>query len=246
MLYLTRGRSLAPALGLSLSLALSASAQPLGTIVAGGAQAAGVMFDLTSSFEGLLSSHALLAVSAPGATQFSATVWHRQGSYVGHESDPSGWTVANVTQGPFSGGFAHCFMWLPPLPQNATIGVFIQITSSPSEILLVTPIPPAASSYSNAVVTLSGGAAKGPGGFAGTTMPDFMVNGTFYFKTCYANCDGSTFLPILTVMDFICFNNLFASGAPSANCDRSTIPPMLNVADFVCFLNAFVAGCSAP
>jgi hypothetical protein len=60
---------------------------------------------------------------------------------------------------------------------------------------------------------------------------------------CYANCDGSTLAPVLNVNDFICFNNLYATGSSLANCDGSTIAPALNVNDFTCFLNQYAAGC---
>jgi hypothetical protein len=60
---------------------------------------------------------------------------------------------------------------------------------------------------------------------------------------CYANCDGSNLPPILNVLDFNCFLNEFASGAPYANCDGSTAEPVLNVLDFNCFINRFSAGC---
>jgi hypothetical protein len=60
---------------------------------------------------------------------------------------------------------------------------------------------------------------------------------------CYANCDGSTSLPLLNVNDFVCFSNRFAAGDPYANCDGSTSEPTLNVNDFVCFQTAFAAGC---
>src|SRR5262249_40357974 len=61
--------------------------------------------------------------------------------------------------------------------------------------------------------------------------------------SCYANCDGSTTLPILNVLDFGCFLNRFAAGDSYANCDQSTTPPVLNALDFGCFLNRFAAGC---
>ncbi len=61
---------------------------------------------------------------------------------------------------------------------------------------------------------------------------------------CYANCDHSTALPCLNVLDFGCFLNAFAAGQTYANCDSSTNIPVLNVLDFGCFLNAFAAGCS--
>ena len=62
-------------------------------------------------------------------------------------------------------------------------------------------------------------------------------------QQCYANCDGSTLLPVLNVADFVCFSQRFASGDPYANCDNSTMLPTLNVADFVCFQQRFAAGC---
>ena len=61
---------------------------------------------------------------------------------------------------------------------------------------------------------------------------------------CYANCDGSTAVPVLNVNDFICFNNRFAAADPYANCDGSTAAPVLNVNDFTCFLNRYATGCS--
>jgi hypothetical protein len=60
---------------------------------------------------------------------------------------------------------------------------------------------------------------------------------------CYANCDGSTTAPVLTVNDFVCFQALFAAGDSRANCDGSTSAPILTVNDFVCFQAQFAAGC---
>jgi len=64
--------------------------------------------------------------------------------------------------------------------------------------------------------------------------------------TCYPNCDHSTTVPFLNVLDFNCFLNAFSAGQTYANCDNSTTNPILNVLDFNCFLNKFSAGCSAP
>jgi hypothetical protein len=60
---------------------------------------------------------------------------------------------------------------------------------------------------------------------------------------CYANCDGSTVPPVLTVNDFICFQSRFAAGDSYANCDNSTDVPVLTVNDFICFQSRFAAGC---
>lgn len=60
---------------------------------------------------------------------------------------------------------------------------------------------------------------------------------------CYANCDGSTAIPLLNVADFTCFLQKFSLGDPYANCDGSTVAPVLNVADFTCFLQKYAVGC---
>jgi hypothetical protein len=54
---------------------------------------------------------------------------------------------------------------------------------------------------------------------------------------CYADCDGNT---VLDIFDFLCFQDLFATGNPEADCDGNTV---LDVFDFLCFQDAFVAGC---
>jgi hypothetical protein len=65
-------------------------------------------------------------------------------------------------------------------------------------------------------------------------------------STCYPNCDQSTNVPFLNVLDFNCFLNRYTAGDSYANCDSSTNPPVLNILDFNCFLNRYTAGCSAP
>jgi alpha-tubulin suppressor-like RCC1 family protein len=61
---------------------------------------------------------------------------------------------------------------------------------------------------------------------------------------CYANCDGSSVVPFLNVLDFSCFLNLYSSGSTWANCDGSTTIPLLTVGDMGCFMNLFAAGCT--
>jgi hypothetical protein len=77
----------------------------------------------------------------------------------------------------------------------------------------------------------------------GQFLTQFVDNVTIT-TACYANCDGSTTAPILTVNDFVCFQTAFAAGDSYANCDNSTTPPILTVNDFVCFQTAFAAGCN--
>lgn len=119
-------------------------------------------------------------------------------------------------------------------------------------------------SYTPRVVTFSSrGAASAPGehsavailyGFDPNGNPLYVqayVDGVFgsvlipfgLAAQCYANCDGSTAVPVLNVNDFQCFLNRYAAGDPYANCDGSTAAPVLNINDFQCFLNQFAVGC---
>jgi hypothetical protein len=78
-------------------------------------------------------------------------------------------------------------------------------------------------------------------------QPDQVFNRLQVESTCYANCDGSTALPVLNIADFSCFLQKFAAGDWYANCDGGYTycnpPPCFNVADFSCFLSKFAAGC---
>ncbi len=70
-------------------------------------------------------------------------------------------------------------------------------------------------------------------------------NASLFITTtnCYANCDLSTHVPVLTANDFQCFLNAFVAVQPYANCDGSTASPLLTSGDFQCFLNAYAGGC---
>ena len=57
---------------------------------------------------------------------------------------------------------------------------------------------------------------------------------------CYANCDESAGVPILTANDFQCFLDKFVSGNSYANCDGTG---GLTANDFQCFLGQFASGC---
>jgi len=91
------------------------------------------------------------------------------------------------------------------------------------------------------------GAANPLTGWTGatSTLGAYVLTCTGVCSTgCYANCDGSTSIPLLTANDFQCFLNEFAAGNMYANCDGSTAAPTLTANDFQCFLNAYAAGCN--
>ena len=56
-------------------------------------------------------------------------------------------------------------------------------------------------------------------------------------EPCVADCDADGQLNIL---DFVCFQNLFATGSPNADCNSDG---QLNILDFVCYQSIFGAGC---
>ncbi|MFN0132498.1 MAG: cytochrome c peroxidase [Phycisphaerales bacterium] len=75
-------------------------------------------------------------------------------------------------------------------------------------------------------------------------VPIFCGSGGCPPPCGYANCDGSSAVPILNINDFVCFQTKFAASDPAANCDGSTAQPILNINDFSCFANKFAAGCN--
>ena len=61
---------------------------------------------------------------------------------------------------------------------------------------------------------------------------------------CLADCDESTGLGVLDMLDFLCFQAAFTRGDPYAcDCDVSTGNGVCDIFDFLCFQNAFVSGC---
>jgi len=66
------------------------------------------------------------------------------------------------------------------------------------------------------------------------------VSGRITFEDtagCYADLDGDG---VLTVFDFLAFQNAFARGQAAGNCDGDGA---LTLFDFLCFQNAFAGGC---
>lgn len=57
---------------------------------------------------------------------------------------------------------------------------------------------------------------------------------------CYADCDYSTGIHELDILDFVCFQQRFVDGHPYADCNGDG---SLDILDFVCFQQAFLEGC---
>ena len=61
---------------------------------------------------------------------------------------------------------------------------------------------------------------------------------------CYADCDISSGVGVLDILDFLCFQDAFVSGhAYACDCDTTTGPLVCDIFDFLCFQDAFVGGC---
>ncbi|MCA9277931.1 MAG: hypothetical protein H6815_03995 [Phycisphaeraceae bacterium] len=56
-------------------------------------------------------------------------------------------------------------------------------------------------------------------------------------QICYPDCDGSG---SLSIFDYICFGNAYASQNPYADCDGSG---SFNIFDYICFGNQYGSGC---
>lgn len=61
---------------------------------------------------------------------------------------------------------------------------------------------------------------------------------------CLADCDVSTGIGVLDVLDFVCFMQRFRAGDPEAcGCDETTGVGVCDVFDVLCFQSAFSEGC---
>jgi hypothetical protein len=129
---------------------------------------------------------------------------------------PPGWTFV-VESGGFESGYS--ILWYA--------------TSAAGDIPVGgPPLSGFAFDSASSVATLSGHTADGryviatsyvyigqPETDPGYTFTASVVAGS---APCYANCDGSTTVPLLNVSDFTCFLQKFAQGDAYANCDGST------------------------
>ena len=172
----------------------------------------------------------------------------------GGQGSPAAWWASHVTPATSYYGFCHTqdqlstkvYFW-NALGMGAFGPVIDVAGASPpysNTHELSTSVEPAiANQYHNSVI-------------ADNVTPR-LPNGTPVYKpawrymmteglsgVCYANCDGSAAVPVLTANDFQCFLDRFAAGESYTNCDGSSGSPSLTPNDFQCFLNAFAAGCS--
>ncbi len=242
-----------------LAFASHASAQggSLTTTFADGFTSGGCFFNLSTTRPGGIWLRQVQAqVTAPIGVNICGYLYWRDGGYAGHTTSAAGWQPSQMfpacqtvnsaglpTQWAINGINLY-------IPSGVTIGLFLRVDGGNSAGRLAwTSTPPAAFSYTNGELTLTGGEAV-TGAFSAPTTPGAMINVTLDYShtgpSCYANCEAGGGPQWLNVNDFVCFQNRFAASESYCNCDQSTTPPILNVNDFICFLNAFAAGCTEP
>jgi hypothetical protein len=187
-------------------------------------------------------------------------VYTYPGSYIGHDTNPTGWVLhERITSTSNGSSNLRPLQLSTPIhiPRGETVGVYLiaeaggmryRFTSTGTHPLLWSDDH--LTLFSNLVRTAPWGGLATPTGasFAGAVHYHLRPRG----HGCYPNCDNSTIVPTLNVEDFACFINEFAAAMMLtheeqvhhyANCDRSTVAPALNVEDFACFINTFAAGC---
>ncbi len=182
----------APASAAAPSSALSLAAYPPGTssittMFASNNEFAGNMFDVTAikpiTIQGF-------DFNIEGSLSTTAFVYYRVGTYVGHESDPTGWVLlgtASVTGQGFDvptpvpiGGLT--------IPAGQTYGLYVGIESGTLYYTNGNNV------YSNGDLTLTLGIAKGFGITSATFSPRTW-NGTIYYTIAFGRTfydDGNT------------------------------------------------------
>jgi hypothetical protein len=212
---------------------------------------AGVFLNLTAT-------HALAVgridfVSAAGAGNWAiAGVWTFQGSYVGNDASPTGWTLHESQ--PFRSGNTlsspvSLYLSVPiPIGAAETVGVCIITTGGGVACMGTSAAPSTTTTFADPNLSLFSAMIR-TAPFGGTPNTPRTFVGRIHYtlggdpNPCYPNCDQSTVAPILNVQDFTCFLQRYAAGESYANCDNSTVAPVLNVQDFTCVLQSYAAGC---
>jgi murein tripeptide amidase MpaA len=204
----------------------------------------GVFFNLTASTE-LDLTRIDYSPNASLGTSLSAQLWTYPGSYLGHDTNQSGWVLHETFTGLTSGGIgmpAPLFLANPlSITPGQTVGCYLVAQSGGVRYTNTDT-----TAWTNGDLTLFSDRARSAPWGGTLYSPRTFAGGIYYTlpgQACYANCDASTAAPVLNVADFTCFLLRFAAADPYANCDNSTAAPVLNVADFTCYLQRFAAGC---
>lgn len=177
-------------LAIVVAFAAMAGAGDLTTTFLSNNQFAGNMFDLTvKNVQPLLITAFDVNVTLPGTMQ-KISVYYREGTYVGNESNPAAWTLLGEAQGMSAGQDLPTKVNIGGLVMNPgqVYGMYVFLTDytvnpPPAGVasMRYTNIPPAQTLYENDDLKLTGGVGKGSPPFTGSTFANRMWNGTVYY-----------------------------------------------------------------
>ncbi len=150
------------------------------TFFTGGNSFAGNMFDITNISANPITITSFDINLLTGGTNATVSVYSYPGTYVGHESDPTGWTLmgsavvnsagSNVPTPLSVGGLT--------IPPGQSFGLYVTVSNYPAATMSYTN---GTNVIANADVSLSLGVGKGNPDFTGSTFASRSWNGTIYY-----------------------------------------------------------------
>ncbi|MEX2219824.1 MAG: hypothetical protein WD749_13820 [Phycisphaerales bacterium] len=191
-------------------------------------------------------------------TPVSATVYARDGTYLGFDGSPDGWRSLG-TFNVISNGTSTTN---PPVHLDLPSPLFIQQGTTAGVVIVAHTgglrMRNSAANASNADLTLTGNHRRAPV-FTGTAVANNGFSGAVVYDPVPLTATGACCAPsgacsVVSLGDCLAAGGVFRGEgvtcagancpAPAcyANCDNSTQAPVLNVADFGCFLTRYAAG----
>jgi hypothetical protein len=143
------------------------------------------MFDITPTVDLELTGLDINCTAA--GTAANIEVWYIPGTSFGNESSGVGWTLIGNYNGTSAGQDLPTFMDMTgngvTFSAGSTYGIYVNLTSYPTQSFRYTNGTAGGDLYSNADVSLLTNAGNGDGGFGGSVFQTRNWNGTMYYET---------------------------------------------------------------
>src|SRR5690606_11493073 len=152
------------------------------------------------------------------------------------DGDPSNAVLVSSTPLPVVwGAFELIGVEIDPMQVSGGFAVGVLVRTAEAPQLYMDRTAPTGAAW------ITSGAALDPANLSTVRAPgmavDWFIRADAGEVVCAADCDGSGEVDFF---DFLCFQELFASGDPEADCDGSG---ELDFFDFLYFQGEFAAGC---
>ena len=148
-------------------------------------QFAGNMFDITPTVDLELTGLDINCTIA--GTTANIDVWYIPGTSFGNEASGIGWILIGNYNGTSAGQDLPTFMDMTgngvTFAAGQTYGIYVDLTSYPTQALRYTNGTLGGDLFSNADVSLLTNAGNGSGGFGGSVFQTRNWNGTMYYET---------------------------------------------------------------